>query len=246
MAKVAKRHSKTLQKASKKSIKKAVKSRLVRKLQKTRPKRYMNPFLCFAHEERTKAKGGKLLADWKVAHKGLGAKWRALGAGKAKFQRHGKVPAFAMFVKECPQRKEVLPAWRSAHKGLGGKWRGMDKASKARYAAASKQMKGHYDHQMVSYRSKMKELLKSIRNAKKVKRSAHKQRKLKRIHAKKSKVAGAVAMKALKRKVNKSRKKSKGPKKSKSKAARKSKKVVERKINARIRATSLTSRALPR
>ena len=246
MTKVAKRQSKAVHTASKRAIKKPVKSRLVKKLQKTRPKRYMNPFLCFAHEERAKAKGGKLLSDWKAAHKGLGAKWRALGAGKAKFHRHGKVPAFAMFVKECGQRKEVLPSWRSAHKGLGGKWRGMDKASKARYVAASRQMKGTYDNQMKSYNSKMKELKKAIRTARKAKRSAGKQKKLKRMHANKAKVAGAVAKKALKRKGKKSPKKSKRTKPSKSKGSKKSKKGVARKINARVRTTSLTSRALPK
>ena len=57
----------------------------MRKLQGSRPKRYMNPFLLFAHEERKKAKNGHLLPEWKAAHKGLGGKWRALGAGKLQF-----------------------------------------------------------------------------------------------------------------------------------------------------------------
>ena len=86
----------------------------------------MTPFLCFAHEERKKAKNGHLLPEWKAAHKGLGGKWRALGAGKSQFKRHGKVPAFAMFVKASPKHKEILPEWRQAHKGLGGKWKRLD------------------------------------------------------------------------------------------------------------------------
>ena len=62
-----------------------------------------------------------MLSDWRVAHKGLGAKWRALGAGKAKFLKQRKIPGFAAFVKESQQLKDLLPIWRNAHKGLGGK-----------------------------------------------------------------------------------------------------------------------------
>merc|ERR1712243_323091 len=51
----------------------------------------MNPFLCFAHEERAKAKNGHLLSDWKAAHKGLGGKWKALDRnGKAKYVETSK------------------------------------------------------------------------------------------------------------------------------------------------------------
>ena len=131
MTKLEKMQTKATQKANKKVLRKRVKSRALRRLEKERPRRYMNPFICFAHEEKTKARNGHLLSDWKAAHKGLGAKWRALGAGRSKFGRQGKIPAFAMFVKESPQRKEILPAWRNTHKGLGAKWRGLDKSSRA-------------------------------------------------------------------------------------------------------------------
>jgi len=181
MTKVEKKQLKATKRMRKNIVKRAVKSKLLRKLQKSRPKRYMNPFLCFAHEARKNAKGihsvTSLLSDWKAAHKGLGAKWRALGAGKAKFHKHGKVPAFAMFVKESAQRKQILPLWRTAHKGLGGKWKGMDKAAKAKYIALSKQMKSPYDQQMKSYKKKRQELVQSIRNASKAKRAAKKLRK---------------------------------------------------------------------
>merc|ERR1712203_1207844 len=139
MTKLGKIHAKAAQKASKKVIRKRVKSRMVRGLEKSRPRRFMNQFLCFAHEERMKAKNGRLLSDWKAAHKGLGGKWRALGAGRAKFHKSGKVPAFALYVKESPKHKEFLPAWRNAHKGLGARWKALDKASKGKYVAASKE-----------------------------------------------------------------------------------------------------------
>merc|ERR1712080_641818 len=116
-------------------------------------------------------KGGKLLSDWRLAHKGLGAKWRALGTGKARYQRQRKVPAFAMFVKNCPERKIVLPAWSSSHKGLVGKWKAMDKTTKAKNVALSKSMKGSYDNQMKAFRAKRKDLLKSIRAAKMAKKA---------------------------------------------------------------------------
>merc|ERR1712088_1055480 len=116
--------------------------------------------------------------------KGLGAKWRALGTGKARYQRQGKVPSFAMFVKNCPERKIVLPAWSSSHKGLGGKWKAMDKATKARYVASSKNMKGSYNNQMKAFRAKKSELgnfhRRSIRAAKMAKKA-------KRVHKKKAK-----------------------------------------------------------
>ena len=94
MSKVAKKTSKIARTASKKGQKRVVKSRALRKLQKSRPKRYMNPFFCFMHEERKKAKEEHLLPAWRTAHKGLGSQWIALGAGRARFKRHGKVPAF--------------------------------------------------------------------------------------------------------------------------------------------------------
>merc|ERR1712198_435499 len=139
-------------KSSEKLLRKKVKSKDLRKLEKIRPRKFMNPFLCFAHEERAKAKNGHLLSDWKAAHKGLGAKWRALGSGKAKFAKQGKIPSFAAFVKECPQRKELLPVWRNAHKGLGGKWKALDRNSRAKYVEASKKTRVAYEHQMKGYR----------------------------------------------------------------------------------------------
>merc|ERR1712141_216020 len=187
MTKVAKRTTKASQSMKKKVSRKSIKSRPLRKLQKSRPKRYMNPFLCFAHEERKKWKSGRLLSDWRAAHKGLGSKWRALGAGKLKFRNQGNVPAFALFVKQNPQRKEILPAWRTAHKGLGGKRRGMDKANKAKHVAASKQLKSSYDLQMRLYRKKRLELIKSIKSARLGKRVASKQQKIQKVQAKKSK-----------------------------------------------------------
>ena len=117
-----------------------------------------------------KARNGHLLSDWKAAHKGLGAKWRALGAGRSKFGRQGKIPAFAMFVKESPQRKEILPAWRNTHKGLGAKWRGLDKSGKAKYVETSKKMKPAYEQHMKVYRKRKQDLLRQIMEAKKAKK----------------------------------------------------------------------------
>ena len=57
MTKVEKKQRKATQSMMKKAIRKPVKSKLRRKLQKSRPKRYMNPFLCFVHELRKKDKG---------------------------------------------------------------------------------------------------------------------------------------------------------------------------------------------
>merc|ERR1712080_660563 len=141
------------------------------------------------------------------AHKGLGAKWRALGTGKARYQRQGKVPAFAMIVKNRPERKIVLPAWSSSHKGLGGKWKAMDKATKAKYVALSKSMKGSYDNQMKAYRVKRKELLKSLKAAKMAKKA-------KRVLKKKAKKSGKKLKSA--KKVKKVSKPKKGKKKVKS------------------------------
>merc|ERR1712110_1101061 len=203
MSKIAKKQFKTAQNKAKKIMKKQSKPRALRKLQKSKPKRYMNPYLCFLQEQRKLFKGGKLLSDWRLAHKGLVAKWRALGKGKARYQRQGMVPAFAMFVKNCPERKIVLPAWSSSHKGLGGKWRAMDKATKAKYVASSKNMKGSYDNQMKAFRAKRKELLRSIRAAKMAKK----------------------ARRVLKKKAKKSSRKVKSAKKVKKVSPKKGKKV---------------------
>ena len=200
----------------------------------------MNPFLCFAHEERKKSRGGHLLSDWKAAHKGLGAKWRALGAGKLKFHNQGKVPAFAMFVKQSPQRKEILPAWRAAHKGLGGQWKGMDKVNKAKYVSASKQLKGSYDQQMNLYRKKRQDLVKSIKIARLRQRAAMKQRKLRKVQAKMSSKKLKKAKTALAK-----GKKSKAVKRKDSQNAQGNKNVVPMKINARIKATRISSRVIP-
>ena len=61
--------TKATQKANKKVLRKRVKSRALRRLEKERPRRYMNPFICFAHEQKMKARNGHLLSDWKTAHK---------------------------------------------------------------------------------------------------------------------------------------------------------------------------------
>ena len=225
MSKVAKKQFKTAQNKAKKIMKKQSKPRALRKLQKSKPKRYMNPYLCFLQEQRKLFKGGKLLSDWRLAHKGLGAKWRALGTGKARYQRQGKVPAFAMFVKNCPERKIVLPAWSSSHKGLGGKWKAMDKATKAKYVALSKSMKGSYDNQMKAFLAKRKDLLKSLRAAKMAKKA---KRVLKK-KAKKSSKKLKSAKKGKKASPKKGKKKVKSAKKGKV-AQKKGKKGVARKI----------------
>ena len=225
MSKVAKKQFKTAQNKAKKIMKKQSKPRALRKLQKSKPKRYMNPYLCFLQEQRKLFKGGKLLSDWRLAHKGLGAKWRALGTGKARYQRQGKVPAFAMFVKNCPERKIVLPAWSSSHKGLGGKWKAMDKATKAKYVALSKSMKGSYDNQMKAFKAKRKDLLKSLRAAKMAKKA---KRVLKK-KAKKSSKKLKSAKKGKKASPKKGKKKVKSAKKGKV-AQKKGKKGVARKI----------------
>merc|ERR1711944_242531 len=231
MSKVVKKHFRTAQNKAKKIMKKQSKPRALRKLQKSKPKRYMNPYLCFLQEQRKLFKGGKLLSDWRLAHKGLGAKWRALGTGKARYQRQGKVPAFAMFVKNCPERKIVLPAWSSSHKGLRGKWKAMDKTTKAKYVALCKSMKGSYDNRIKAYLAKRKDLIKSIRAAKRAKRA-------KRIPKKKAKKANEKLKSA--KKVKKASKAKKGKKKVKSvKKAKvvqkKGKKGAARSINARVK-----------
>merc|ERR1711936_52979 len=236
MSKVAKKQFRTAQNKAKKIMKKQSKPRALSKLQKSKPKRYMNSYLCFLQEQRKLFKGGKLLSDWRLAHKGLGAKWRALGTGKARYQRQGKVPAFAMFVKNCPERKIVLPAWSSSHKGLGGKWKTMDKATKAKYVASSKNMKGSYDNQMKAFRARKKELLRSIRVAKKARKARRVlQKKAKRVLKKKAKKSSRKLKSAKKgKKKVKSAKKAKVKSAKKAKVAqKKGKKGVARKINAR-------------
>ena len=98
MSKVAKKQFRTAQNKAKKIMKKQSKPRALSKLQKSKPKRYMNPYLCFLQEQRKLFKGGKLLSDWRLAHKGLGAKWRALGTGRARYQRQGKVKAIDIYI----------------------------------------------------------------------------------------------------------------------------------------------------
>lgn len=172
----------------------------LRALQKSRPKRYMNPFICFLHEERKKASNGKLLSDWKSAHKELGSKWRALGANKAKFQRKGTVPAFAVFVKECAKRKEILPAWRKAHKGLGAKWRSLSMAEKSKYVTASKKIRDSYEQLMKTYRVKRINLKReSSKRSKNINKKVRKPTKKKTTFPKKSKNA-IKKTKAIKKK----------------------------------------------
>jgi len=239
MTKLGKMQAKAAQKANKKVLRKKVKSTLLRRLQKERPRRFMNPFLCYAHEQRMKAKNGHLLSDWKAAHKGLGSKWRALGAGRAKFVRHGKVPAFAVFVKECPQHKDILPVWRNAHKGLGAKWRALDKSSKAKYVEASKKMRSAYEQQMKVYRNRKLDLVRQLRAAKNARKVLKRQKKSRPSPKKKSK-----KLKAAPKQKSKVIGKSKKVAKRAVKKSKKGMKGVARKINARIRMTSINSRAL--
>merc|ERR1712179_48511 len=218
--------SKMKQNTKSKTSRTRMSSKELRKLQKSRPKRYMTPFLCFLHEERKKANNGQLLSNWKAAHKGLGSKWRALGTTKAKFQRKGKIPAFAVFVKECAKRKEILPEWRKAHKGLGAKWKSLDKAQKAKYIAASKKMRDSYQQLMKTYRVKRINLINSIKFAKKAKRISKK----KKIGQQKRVSFRAKAKKAVKKRTiaRKTAKPSHSKKKSlarKFKRARKQKKL---------------------
>jgi len=227
------------QKSNKTFLRKLFKPRSIRKLEKTRPRKFMNPFLCFAHEERAKAKNGHLLSDWKAAHKGLGAKWRALGAGKAKFGKQGKIPSFAAFVKEYPQHKEILPVWRAAHKGLGSKWKALDRNGKAKFVETSKKMRGAYENQMKGYRIKKQALLREIKAAKKTKRSPKRQKKIRVASKNKSKKI-KVAPKQKSKAVGKPKSVARMPsKKSQSEMMK-----VSRKINARIRMTCISSRVM--
>jgi len=179
------------------------------------------------------------LSDWRTAHKGLGAKWKALGAGRSKFGRQGKIPAFAMFVKESPQRKEILPAWRNTHKGLGAKWRGLDKSSKAKYVETSKKMKPAYEQHMKVYRKRKQDLLRQIMAARKAKKLLRRQKKSTSTQKKKSKKPKAAPKQNVKG-IGKSKKVTKRA----VKKAKKGMKGVARKINARIRMTSINSRAM--
>ena len=79
------------QKSNKTLLRKTIKPKSIQRLKRKRPRRFMNPFLCFVHEETAKAENGHLLHDWKAAHKGLGSKCMALGAGKAKFGKQAKI-----------------------------------------------------------------------------------------------------------------------------------------------------------
>merc|ERR1712126_519478 len=178
-----------------------------------------------------------LLSDWKAAHKGLGAKWRALGAGKAKFGKQGKIPSFAAFVKEYQQRKEILPVWLNAHKGLGGKWKALDRNGKAKYVETSKKMRGAYENQMKGYRIKKQELLREIKAAKKTKRSTKRQRKIRVASKFKSK-----KMKVAPKQKSKAAGKPKSVAKMPSKKSQGEMMKVSRKINARIRMTCISSR----
>merc|ERR1711872_1165270 len=168
-----------------------------------------------------------------------GAKWRALGAGKAKFGKQGNIPSFAAFVKEYPQRKEILPVWQNAHKGLGGKWKALDRNGKAKYVETSKKMRGVYENQMKGYRIKNQELLREIKAAKKTKRSSKRQPKI-RVASKNKSEKMRVAPKQKFKAVGKPKSLAKmSSKKSQSEMMK-----VPRKINARIRMTCISSRIM--
>ena len=87
-SKGAEKQSRIVKKERKTLMKTKPKPKGLYRLQKLRSKRCMNPFLCFAQEQRKHFKyvtsSGSLLSEWKAAHKGLGAKWRALGNGNTK------------------------------------------------------------------------------------------------------------------------------------------------------------------
>merc|ERR1712025_1490856 len=122
------------------------------KKKEIRPKRYMNAFLCFCHEERAKFKNGLLLQEWRNVHKGLGKKWNTLNEEKNQYNREGNVPPFAMFIKEDKQRSKLLPEWIRWHRGLGEKWQRLDQTLKARYKAASSRMKNAYEMSNKKYK----------------------------------------------------------------------------------------------
>ena len=196
----------------------------------------MNPFLCFVHEEMVKAKNGSLIPEWRTAHKGLGGKWRALGAARANFKRHGRTPAFAMFIKASEKRKAILPSWIQAHKGLGAKWKRLDNASKARYVAASRQMRNAYEQRMKAYRQAKMGLIKRERETKSKAKHAMKAKKMeirrvklekkksakrnKKMSSKKKGKSIGLLKKSKKSKLVKKHKKAKKPKKGKKAAKR--------------------------
>merc|ERR1712150_378932 len=163
--------------------KRAVKPRALRRLQKTRPKRYMNPFLCFAHEERKKAKSGQLLPEWKAAHKGLGAKWRALGAGKAKYVTASKQMKgnYDQHMKVYQNKKHALV------KSLA--------ATRIAKRTEKRNKKMQRKHAKIMARI--------------AKRTSRKKKKMQRRHAKKAKASRSKGKKTTKRNVKRSSKKSK-------------------------------------
>merc|ERR1719479_298819 len=108
-----------------------------------------------------------------------------------------------MFIKDSPKRKEILPAWIKAHKGLGARWRALDHTSKAKYVAASKQLKGPYEQQMRIYSRKRIDLIKSIGHARRANKAAMKQRKLQVVKRKKAKAVSAKDKKVVPRKSKK-------------------------------------------
>jgi len=134
-----------------KLYKKSIKQKSFKSLKKSRPKRYMNAFLCFCHEERRKFKNGLLLPEWRRVHKGLGKKWRTLGVEKAKYKRKGDIPAFAVFIEEDKSRREILPEWIRWHRGLGERWRKADIKTKDKFRAASQKLRGPYKEAMAIY-----------------------------------------------------------------------------------------------
>ena len=134
-----------------------------------------------------------------------------------------------MYVKDCPERNSILPTWRNSHKGLGARWNALDKASKAKYVAASKRMAGPYEQHMKAYRNKKQELLRQIRAARNAKKAAKKQKKTRVALKKKSRAIAKKASKKHKKANLPSKKKSRAfgnPKKVAKRVAKKSKKVL--------------------
>ena len=104
-------------------------------------------------------------------------------------------------MKESPKRKELLPAWKNAHKGLGARWNALDKASKAKYVAASKRMAGQYEQHMKLYRNKKQELLKQIRAARNAKKAAKKQKKTRVALKKKSRAIAKRPKRSIRKQI---------------------------------------------
>merc|ERR1711936_1077552 len=101
----------------------------------------MNAFICFCQAERKKFKNGKLLAEWRKVHKGLGKKWTSLGKGKAKYYTKKGTHPFSLFIKEFEPRQKLLPEWIRWHRGLGNRWRQLEKSEKEKFITASLKMK---------------------------------------------------------------------------------------------------------